>query len=144
METKVEGVFAVGDVTEKFLKQVATAVGDGAVAGFAAEKYIAELEVYDNQILGKDGVVFVYDASEQSCREYLCDIDNIEKQAAGRFQVTRVDVYKSRGISNRMNIHRIPSLAVIKDRKIIKVFEEVFTCEAVLKALELDDCSCSF
>jgi len=143
METRVDGVFAVGDVTEKFLKQVATAVGDGAIAGFAAEKYIAELEVYENQILGKDGVVFIYDASEQACREFLCDIDLIEKQAEGRFQVTRVDVYKSRGISNRMNIHRIPSLAVIKDKKIIKVFEEVFTCENVLRTLGLDDCSCS-
>ena len=40
-ETNVSGVYSVGDVTEKFLKQVATAVGDGAIAGFAAEKFIA-------------------------------------------------------------------------------------------------------
>jgi len=142
-QTRVEGVFAVGDITEKFLKQVATAVGDGAIAGYAAEKFIAELEVYHNQTLGKDGVVFVYDASEQACREYLCDIDLIEKQANGRFSVARVDVYKSKGISNRMNIHRVPSLAVVKGGKIIKVFEESFTCEAVLKALGIADCACS-
>ena len=42
--TSVDGVYAVGDVTDKFLKQVATAVGDGAIAGYAAEKYIAEEE----------------------------------------------------------------------------------------------------
>jgi len=142
-QTRVEGVFAVGDITEKFLKQVATAVGDGAIGGYAAEKYIAELEVYHNQILGKDGVVFVYDASEQACREFLCDIDLIEKQANGRFNVSRVDVYKSKGISNRMNIHRVPSLAVVKDKKIIKVFEESFTCDAVLKALGIEDCGCN-
>ncbi len=37
METNIPGVFAAGDVREKWLKQVATAVGDGAIAGFAAE-----------------------------------------------------------------------------------------------------------
>ena len=44
METNIEGVFAVGDVREKTLRQVATAVGDGAVAGVEAEKYIARLK----------------------------------------------------------------------------------------------------
>ncbi|MBI9102834.1 MAG: FAD-dependent oxidoreductase [Spirochaetales bacterium] len=143
METKVEGVYAVGDVTEKFLKQVATAVGDGAIAGYAAEKYIAEIEVYQNQILSKDGVVFVYDASEEACREHLCDIDEIEKHAKGVFQVTRVDVYKSKGIANRMHIHRVPSLAVIKNGEIVKVFEDSFTCKKVCEAMGIADCSCA-
>ena len=43
METGVPGVFACGDVREKELKQVATAVGDGAVAGVGAERYICRL-----------------------------------------------------------------------------------------------------
>ena len=42
METNVPGVFAVGDVTAKLLRQVVTAVGDGATAAFAAEKYIED------------------------------------------------------------------------------------------------------
>jgi thioredoxin reductase (NADPH) len=36
----VEGVFAAGDARRSFLKQIATAVGDGATAAFAAEKYL--------------------------------------------------------------------------------------------------------
>jgi thioredoxin reductase (NADPH) len=40
--TSVEGVFAAGDARKSFLKQIATAVGDGATAGFAAEKYLEE------------------------------------------------------------------------------------------------------
>lgn len=40
METSLEGVFAVGDVRAKGLRQIATAVGDGAVGGVAAEQYI--------------------------------------------------------------------------------------------------------
>ena len=40
MATSAAGVFAAGDVRKKLLRQVATAVGDGATAAFAAEKYI--------------------------------------------------------------------------------------------------------
>ncbi|MBE6044274.1 thioredoxin-disulfide reductase [Clostridium thermopalmarium] len=42
METNIKGVFAVGDVREKVLRQVATAVGDGAIAGVVVEKYISK------------------------------------------------------------------------------------------------------
>ena len=40
--TSMPGVFAAGDVRSKILKQIATAVGDGAVAAIATEKYLDE------------------------------------------------------------------------------------------------------
>ncbi len=42
MSTSAPGIFAAGDVRSKLLKQIATAVGDGATAAVAAEKYIEE------------------------------------------------------------------------------------------------------
>lgn len=42
MKTRVAGVFAVGDVRQKDLRQVTTAVGDGAIAGQEAYKYFTE------------------------------------------------------------------------------------------------------
>ncbi len=42
MSSSVPGIFVAGDVRAKPLKQIATAVGDGAVAAVAAEKYIEE------------------------------------------------------------------------------------------------------
>ncbi len=41
--TSMPGVFAAGDVRSKLLKQIATAVGDGAVAAIATEKYLDEV-----------------------------------------------------------------------------------------------------
>lgn len=44
METSVPGVFAAGDIRSKILRQVVTAVGEGATALFAAERYLESLK----------------------------------------------------------------------------------------------------
>jgi len=44
METSIKGIFAAGDCTEGDIAQIATAVGDGAIAGTAASKYIETLK----------------------------------------------------------------------------------------------------
>ena len=44
METSVAGVFAAGDIRSKLLRQVSTAVGEGATAAFAAEKYLNSIK----------------------------------------------------------------------------------------------------
>src|SRR4030066_1568887 len=43
-ETSAKGIFAAGDCRKRLLRQIATAVGDGATAAFAAEKYLEEKE----------------------------------------------------------------------------------------------------
>lgn len=40
MQTNVPGVFAIGDVRDTPLRQIATAVGDGAIAAVSAEHYV--------------------------------------------------------------------------------------------------------
>ena len=44
MHTNVEGVYAVGDIRVKSLRQVVTAAADGAIATTQCEKYINEME----------------------------------------------------------------------------------------------------
>ncbi len=43
-KTSLDGVFAVGDVRQKQLRQIVTAVADGAMASHMAEQYLAETE----------------------------------------------------------------------------------------------------
>lgn len=42
METSVKGIFAAGDIRSKRTRQIATAVGDGAMAGMAVTEYLKE------------------------------------------------------------------------------------------------------
>lgn len=44
MKTEVPGIFAIGDVRETPLRQIATAVGDGAIAGQQVYQYIKSLK----------------------------------------------------------------------------------------------------
>ncbi len=42
MQTNIPGVYAAGDIRQKFLRQVITAAADGATASYSAELYITE------------------------------------------------------------------------------------------------------
>lgn len=44
MMTAIPGIFAIGDVRQKELRQIATAVGDGAIAGQGVYQYIEKLK----------------------------------------------------------------------------------------------------
>lgn len=124
METNIEGVFAAGDVRDKWLKQVATAVGDGAIAGFAAEKYIAESETFHEVIMQKDkpGLTFIYNAVDAESREFLIEIEKIENHFEDRIIVNRVDIYKSSGIADRLNVAEFPAVILTVDGKVKERF----------------------
>ena len=55
METNLPGVYAAGDLRPKLLRQVVTAVADGAIAATSAEKYVEEqkhrLGIKDEEIV---------------------------------------------------------------------------------------------
>ncbi len=54
MRTSCPGLFAAGDVRKKLLRQVVTAVADGAIAAVAAEKYIEEMKEKEKAVSFSD------------------------------------------------------------------------------------------
>ena len=44
MKTSIDGVYACGDITHKSLRQIATAVGDGSIAGTYASLYVKKIK----------------------------------------------------------------------------------------------------
>lgn len=118
METNIPGVYAAGDVRDKWLKQVATAVGDGAIAGYTAEKYIAETNQFNTQIMdaAAPGLVYIYNAVVPASRELLPLVEQFEEKHP-EVRVNRVDVYKSEGIARRLGVADIPAAVYIKEGK---------------------------
>jgi len=126
-ETNVEGVFAVGDVTDKWLRQIATAVGDGAIAGTAAEKYIAEKEIFDEKIMQKEkvGLIYLYNAIDQEAREFLTNVESIENTFHTELVVNRVDIYKSTGIAQKLKVDQFPAAVITKEGQVVDTFFEM-------------------
>ncbi|NYV27328.1 FAD-dependent oxidoreductase [Streptobacillus felis] len=125
METNIEGVFAAGDIREKFLKQVSTAVGDGAIAGYNSEKFISETHTFNNQILndGKETLVYLYDSSDSHMLSLLPKVEEISTNI--NYDLVKVDVYKSKFIANKLDIQEFPALVYIKDKKVEKISKEI-------------------
>jgi thioredoxin reductase (NADPH) len=121
METNIEGVFAVGDVREKFLKQVATAVGDGAIAGVGAEKYIAESEVFEEEIMQKEklGIIYLWSPIDEQCRALLTTIEEVEKELAATVKVNKIDVYKNASLAARLGTTEAPSLVYTRNGEVV-------------------------
>lgn len=134
METNIPGVYAVGDVRDKFLKQVATAVGDGAIAGYGAEKYISESETYQRQILndGAPSLVYLWNAADPACRDLLPVIEAAEARLAGKCALTRVDIYKSDGIARRLGVQEAPAVVYINDNRVQQVCCGAITLDAIV------------
>lgn len=76
METNISGVYAVGDVRKKELRQVVTSVSDGAIAAVNAGRYIDEINSLKD--LTKESIVF-YDSSDEVSLNNMQTVENAEK-----------------------------------------------------------------
>jgi thioredoxin reductase (NADPH) len=137
METSREGFFAVGDCRDKILRQVATAVGDGAIAGFMAEKYVEELEYVQREIFEARGLImaFVYNAVEALDREFLARVEQVQREHKDKIQLRRIDVYKSDRIACRLYYTKTPSLIFMKDGKVLENVTELSNLEQTISQM---------
>lgn len=75
METNIEGVYVAGDLRPKALRQIVTAVSDGAIAATSAERYIIELKE-------KLGIKDEYEPKKVEKKEVKnVDLDNVSKRS---------------------------------------------------------------
>ena len=114
METNVPGVFAAGDVRDKYLRQVSTAISDGAVAATAAERYIEDLNDFKEQVLESPEPVVLGFWSP----EYAGSIDAISNLAASH-KVIEIDVTRKKVWADRYHItldENTPAVALLVDK----------------------------
>lgn len=91
METSLPGLYAVGDCTHTFLRQVLTSAADGAVAAVASERYVQEQEQLKS-VLGPDSgkVVFLFYDPYDSAQ--IARVTALEDRLRGTWTVYRQDV----------------------------------------------------
>lgn len=124
METSVDGIYAVGDVRQKFLRQVVTASADGAIAAVAAEKYIHEEEMFAEEVLEVEKPVSVlfWTPSAEGCIELVTEVE--KHLDTEKTKLVKIDTYRNLRIKNRYGVNNIPSLILFKDGEAIKRLED--------------------
>ncbi len=139
METKEPGIYAVGDCRDKILRQIATSVGDGAIAGFMVEKYIEEEEYVQKEIFEAEGLImaYVYNAAEPFDRTHLGKIEEIQNELKDSITLRRIDVYKSDRIACRLSFTKCPSLIIMKKGEILENITDLSAIKPkIVKAIE--------
>lgn len=118
METNIPGVYAIGDVRDKYLRQVSTAISDGAVAATAAERYIEDMDYFRERVVeSKTPVVLGFWSPE-----YPGSIDAIGK-VLSPYPVMEIDVTRKKAWADRYQVvlsQETPALALVVEKGELK------------------------
>lgn len=118
METNISGVYAVGDVRDKYLRQVSTAIADGAVAATAAERYIEDMDYFREKVIESETPVVLGFWSP----EYAGSIDAIGA-ISSPYPVMEIDVTRKKAWADRYHIElsqETPAAALVVEKGEVK------------------------
>ncbi|MBR6756293.1 MAG: thioredoxin-disulfide reductase [Peptococcaceae bacterium] len=106
METSVEGVYAVGDVRNKYLRQVSTAIGDGAIAATAAERYIEEQKDFQESIVESEKPVLMgfWTPEYGDSLEKMGKVDEANRENGDKYKFVEVDITRKKGWAKKFGI----------------------------------------
>ncbi|MDR1966705.1 MAG: FAD-dependent oxidoreductase [Synergistaceae bacterium] len=119
METSEEGVFAAGDVREKFLRQIVTATADGAIAAMAAYEYVSNLHYLESALFGRphayalliSGIDPGHLAIVQAAEEW---------KKSSQTDLAIIDVYRAGRIKAKLGVSELPSVAEISGGRAVR------------------------
>ncbi len=140
MAASVEGVFAAGDVRAKYLRQVVTAASDGAIAAVAAEKYVHETELWEEEVLQAQQPVVVayYNPTDMSGTEKVGMVDRFVRDHKG-LALVKVDATRNELVGGRYNIDldRLPRLHLFINGEVKREADDIdeASLEALVKSL---------
>lgn len=126
-ETSVPGIYAVGDCTQTFLRQVVTSAADGAIAATASERYVKERKQLNNILTPDSGrVAFLfYNPYESSQIE---GVTKLEEALRDDYKVVRQDITRQTLLYQMLHMDGTLSSAMFENGKLIKKNEKEAEC----------------
>ena len=129
MATNIEGVFAAGDVRDKYLRQVVTAAADGAIAAVAAEKYVHETELWDKEVINADKPVLVayYNPTDMPGTEKIGIVDQFVRDNNARLSLVKVDATRNELVERRygIDLSELPLVQLFEKGEIKATISEI-------------------
>ena len=121
METSVDGVYAVGDVRQKFLRQVVTAAADGAIAAVAAEKFLHEEENFKHEVLDrpKSAAVMFWSPFHQASLELVPLVEDFAGAHSEKLDLVKIDTYRNQRIARRYEVQEMPTVLFFKGGEVV-------------------------
>lgn len=125
METNLPGVYAIGDNRVKYLRQVVSAAGDGAAAAVAAERYIEELDAFQNNIANshKKVLLVFFNAANTDSLEFSALMEELQQEYSEDYKIVKVDMATKKNISEKYEVTMVPAVVVLDRGKKIKELE---------------------
>lgn len=121
-ETGVPGLYAVGDCTQTFLRQVVTSAADGAVAAVASERYVKELGQI-HEILGPDSGNVAFLFYNPYSNEEIQAVGELEGKLAGEWKVYRQDITRQDLLFQKLGVAKTVSAAFYRNGALDSVKE---------------------
>jgi thioredoxin reductase (NADPH) len=121
METNVEGVYAVGDVRIKYLRQVVTSVNDGAIAAVAAERYLIEEDDFKENVLNADKPVVLafWTPTDGDSINAVAKLEQVIGESGDKVSLVKVDMSRMKTIAQKYNVTATPTALLLKEGKVV-------------------------
>ena len=133
METSIPGVYAAGDCREKYLRQVVTAAADGAVAAVAVEKYLEEVEEYED-ILQSDKYVLLgfWSPMNQFSIDALSKAEQIQTEFEDTVKLFKIDMSRKQMLAYKYQVKEPATFVLLKKDVVCGVLHT--DCEKTMEA----------
>lgn len=118
-ETNVCGIYAIGDCTQTYLRQVVTSAADGAIAATASERYICEqkqLQAILTPDSGKVAFLFYNPYDSKQIEEVSC----LEEALRDNYRVYRQDITRQNLLYRQLKMNGTLTSAMFENGKLMK------------------------
>ena len=138
METNIEGVYAAGDVRCKYLRQIVSAAGDGATAAVAAERYIEEIDHFNENVINSEQTILL-SFFDPAVKESLTFHTILERLINDKQKIVKVDLSRRKTLAKKFGVVDVPTVVVINHGAAVKKLAYSLDEETIQKQLACCD-----